>query len=388
MGRTIALVTNTGRFAWVNLRPGIDRLLEDGHRVVVLTDAGPIRERLTSLGVEVVEVPISRRIDPPADAAALVRLFRAFRRLRPDVVHTYTSKAGVLGRIAGRLAGVPAVVHTLQGLPFYEGQPRARYALYAALEWISGRFGHALFAENRGDAATARSMGLASRDRLHHIGSGIAAADLDRRLEAADREGARRAHGASGETGVILLPARLEAVKGHAFFLDVLDELRRTTTVPFVCWFAGDGPLRGPLEQRVKALCLDGCVRFLGFVDEMPTLLRAADILALPSEKEGIPRVVLEGMVARLPVVATDVLGTREVVANGITGLLAAFGDARSMAKHLAYLLERPAARRRMGRAGRERALRRFDDRKVAARMRSLYAGLLRGRGVIAPRSL
>lgn len=383
MALTIAILTNTGRFAWVNHRMWIRRLQDSGHRVVLLTDPGSFGDRLTSLGIAVFPVEIPRTIAPIADLRALLATRSILRRVRPDVVHTYTSKAGVLGRIAGRLAGVPVVVHTLQGLPFYAGQPRGRYALYAFFEWVAARFGDALFSEGREDAATARSLRLAPRARLHHIGSGIPAAEFDRRFAAAHREATRRALGLSVETRAIAVPARLEPVKGHAFFLDAIGALQRETKRPFVVLFAGEGPLRAELDARAQALGLAAHVRFLGFVEDMVGLLKAADIVALPSEKEGIPRVVMEAMLAGLPVVATDVLGTREVVVNGVTGYLAPFGDPAAMAKSLAYLVERPEACRRMGVAGRERALSRFDDRKVAARVEDLYTALLRERRAV-----
>jgi len=376
-GPTIALVTNTDRFAFVNHGSRIRALQERGHRVVVLTDVGEYRDQLFSMGIEVHHVPIARHIAPIDDLHSLWCCFRALRSIQPDIVHTHTSKAGVLGRIAGRLAGVPVVVHTLQGLPFYEGQPRARSILYASLEWIAGQFGHAVFSESREDLAQARSLRLGRRDRLFHIGSGIRFQDIERQMQTEARSTLKDQLQIHNDAVVLLFPARLEPVKGHSFFLDVMQDLGTRSKSPFVCLCAGDGPLRSELETRAHDLGLASSIRFLGFRDDLPALLRVADILVLPSEKEGIARVLLEAMAARIPIVATDVTGTREVVVSGVTGLLSPFGATHSMARNLAYLIERPEARARFGRAGRERVRRVFDERKVPERIDGLYRILL-----------
>ena len=371
------LVTNTDRFAFINHGSRIRALQERGHRVVLLTELGEYRERLSAMGVELHHVPIARRIALLEDLHSLWCCFRALRTIQPDVVHTHTSKAGVLGRVAGRLAGVPVVVHTLQGLPFYDGQPRARSSLYAGLEWIAGQFGHAIFSESREDLFRARSLGLARKERLYHIGSGIRVQEIERQVRTGEHEKLKDQLEIPKNAVILLFPARLEPVKGHRFFLEVIQDLRARTTSPFICLCAGDGPLRAELEAHAHDLGVASSIRFLGFRNDLPALLRIADILVLPSEKEGIARVLLEAMAARIPVVATEVTGTREVVVSGVTGLLSRFGAVHSMARNLAYLIDRPEARARFGRAGRERVRILFDERKVPDRIDSLYRILL-----------
>jgi len=372
----IVLFPNTDFFAWVLLQDRIRLLQELGHEVVLMTGLDRFRAQLATLGIELVDVPVARVIDPVADVRALVRCTRHLRRLRPDVLNAYTSKAGFLGRVAGRLAGVPLVVHTLQGLPFYEGQPRGLYWRYVLLEWVAGRFGHALFSENREDLELARRYRLAPEGRLHHVGSGVMISRLDAALSRRDRDRAREKLGVSAETRIVFFPARLEPVKGHAFFFDVLARLRETSPTPFVCLCAGEGWLRDELEERARQLHLGERVRFLGFCDDIPELLAASDVMVLPSEKEGIPRSIMEAMAARLPVVAADVRGTREVVVAGETGYLSRWGDVDSMAAHLAELFEDPRQRARLGDAGRRRAVELFDDREVVLRMDALYREL------------
>jgi glycosyltransferase involved in cell wall biosynthesis len=372
----IVLFPNTDFFAWVLLQDRIRLLRDMGHDVVVMTKLGRFRPQLETLGVELVDVPIARTINPVTDARALIQVSRHLLRLRPDVLNAYTSKTGFLGRVAGRVAGVPLVVHTLQGLPFYEGQPRALYGLYVFLEWIAGRFGHALFSENREDLDLARRYRLAPEQRMHHIGSGVMISRLDDALRSCDRQRARDKLGIPAGTPVIFFPARLEPVKGHAFFFRVLARLREISPAPFVCLCAGQGYLRAELEEQVRTLDLVDRVTFLGFHDDVPELLAASDVMVLPSEKEGIPRSIMEAMAARLPVVAADVRGTREVVVSGETGYLSRWGDADTMAGHLARLLEDPNQRIRLGEAGRRRAEAIFDDRGVVRRMDALYREL------------
>jgi glycosyltransferase involved in cell wall biosynthesis len=186
--------------------------------------------------------------------------------------------------------------------------------------------------------------------------------------------------GAAPGTAVILVAARLEPVKGHRFLLDVLDELRRRTSASFLCACAGEGEEQPGLEVRTRELALEDRVRFLGFVEDLPTLLAASDVVALSSEKEGIPRIAMEAMAAKRPVVATNVMGTRETVAHGVTGLLSPPGDVVAMARNLAFLVERPWARHLMGAAGPARVRRFFDDRRVVDRMLRAYEALMPSR--------
>lgn len=381
MPRSIAFVTNTDFFAWVLMRARFAMLQRRGHRVFVFTNLGRYRERLETLGVELRHVPIPRNISPWNDAKSLALLVRLLKQERPDVVNTYTSKAGFLGRLAGRIAGIRVVVHTMQGVPFHEGLPGWKQMLYRALEGWGASWGDAILSENREDLSTAERLGWRGRRlaRPLHLGSGVLVDKIVTAVENTDRDAIRARHGVEGGLPVVLVAARLELVKGHDHFFRALRLLADRRSAPFEVWIAGEGPREEELRSLVRALDLESRVKFLGFVDDVSALLAVADVVCLPSQKEGLPRIVMEAMAAARPVVATNVLGTREVVVNGVTGLLSPPNDAMALARHLEFLLDRPEARRTMGIAGRERVRARFDDRRVVDRMEAIYERLLAG---------
>jgi glycosyltransferase involved in cell wall biosynthesis len=305
------------------------------------------------------EVYIPRSIQLIGDIRAIVKLYRLIRKYRFDIVHTHTAKAGTVGAIAGALAGVP-VMHTYHGLPFFEGQHRAAFVLYRGIEVFLSRFRRAVFSQNRRDYELLKALkGL--RCPVYFEGNGVNAEEIGAgaKAHAADV----KALFADERMTHVLCIARLEPVKHLEKVLDVMAFLRERK-VAADCIIAGKGPLKSDLEREIEARGLAGCVSIV-YSPYIHAIIARADMVILTSAKEGIPRGLMEAMALSRPVVATDVLGTNELVVHDETGFLVRFDEQRELNAAIMKLVADKELRRRFGAAGRERIEREFDDRRA-----------------------
>ncbi|HEV8702724.1 MAG TPA: glycosyltransferase family 4 protein [Candidatus Polarisedimenticolia bacterium] len=305
---------------------------------------GILDEEASRLGVPVRFVPsLQRPIRPHRDLAALVHLHRLFREMRPDIVHTHSSKAGVVGRLAARLAGVPHVVHTIHGFGFHAGQPwPIRRALVGA-ERLAARATSHFIAVSRANLETGIALGLFARDRVTLIRSGVHLEAFEEatrggaRREA--RDALRRQLGVAPDAPLIGMIACLKPQKSPRTFVEVAARVvRQAPRAVFV--LAGDGELRRELERRIRDLNLSAGVRLLGWRRDVPRLMAGLDVLLHTSLWEGLPRVLPEAIAASVPIVATGVDGTRDILRDGETGIVCAPLDAEGMASGVLRLLD------------------------------------------------
>jgi glycosyltransferase involved in cell wall biosynthesis len=326
-------------------------------------------------GVRLVHLPTMGRNASGADLRAFVGLARLFRRIRPDIVHTHSSKAGALGRVAARLARVPAVVHTAHGWSFHRGQRAGAYRACVVIERVLARVTDSLIVVAASDRALGEQHRIRPRRGYELIRSGV---DLARfaRTGTEERNAARRGLGITDDAPVIGTVTRLSAQKDPATSLLAFAQIR--ATVPDARLIVVGG---GPLSEEAAALADDlgvaAAVSFVGPRRDVPHLLTALDCFILSSRWEGLPRVILEAMAGDVPVVATDVNGVREVVVSGETGVLVAPGDASALAAATVEILTDSARRARLTRAARER-LDRFDAATMTAEHEALYDALAR----------
>jgi glycosyltransferase involved in cell wall biosynthesis len=327
------------------------------------------------LGVDPLFVPeLQREIAPFIDAAAVRRLVQLIRTIRPHVLHTHTAKAGAVGRLAALLAGParpPVVLHTFHGhvLRSYFGATQT--AAFRALETGLARASDALIAvspEVRDDLVALR---VAPADKIAVIRLGL---DLGRRLEGPPLT--RADLGLSDEAFVVGWFGRMTEIKRVDVLLEAFADLCRLVPES-VLVLAGDGPLRDELEERARMLGVMEHCRFLGFREDVGPLYAALDALALTSANEGTPVVAIEALAARVPVVATDVGGVRDVVVPGQSGFLVAPGDAGGIADSLAHLAGDPELRRRQGEAGRAHVMPRYSVDRLVTDVDTLYETLL-----------
>jgi len=330
--------------------------------------------RLEQEGVGVLELPMIRELRLATDRRHTAELAEHLRRLRPDVVHTHSSKAGALGRWASLRAGVGRRVHTPHTFAFlFEALfSPAKRRLYRAVEGFLGRRTDRMIAVSGEEGETIRGSGVCAPEIVRVVPNGIDPAPYA--ADGAARERVRRELGLAPEDDaapLALVVGLLYEAKGQDVALHALasPELRGSG---LAIAFAGDGDRRAEYEALAAELGVADRARFLGWRDDVPALLAAADLLVLPSRWEGMPYIVLEAFASGLPVVATRVDGTRELVVDGETGFGSPIGDARALGAAIARLLAlEPARRRALGEAGRARVR---SDYSIDAMVRGLIS--------------
>ncbi len=358
-------------------------LHELGHQVTLIT--GPTRgpegslvERARNGGYDYVEIPeLIRAVNPWYDARARRYLEMEFRDRRPDVVHTHSSKAGILGRFAARHARVPIVVHTIHGMSFNRTQPWPVRKLYAWLEWMAARRSDAIVTVADAMIEQSVAAGICRREKMKTIYSGMEVGDFT--PTAYDREAVRQSWGVGGDEIVVGTIARLFRRKGYEQLLPIMAAAaKREPRLRFV--WGGDGAHRLEYEAQLARLGLRESTTLTGLVppEEIPELLAGFDILAHTSQWEGLPRGVVQALLMRVPVVAFDVDGTPEVVREGQTGRLVKLNDLDGFVDALLALANDPDGRQRMGATGRAYCLERFDWHRMVAALEELYQQLRR----------
>jgi glycosyltransferase involved in cell wall biosynthesis len=324
--------------------------------------------------IELIEIPhLVRDLAPSADLRAYRQLRATIRSWAPDVVHTHSSKAGILGRFAARHEGVPAVVHTIHGLAFDEFQPRWRNALYVRAERAAARRCDAIACVSAAMRDRALAAGIGRPDQYSVVYSGIDVAPY--RSDDGSRHVSRERLGFEPHDYVVGTIARLSEGKGHDDLIDVLGKLAEDEPRLRFLWI-GDGWMRSQLERRISAAGLSARVTMTGMVppSAIPALLRAVDALVHPSYREGLPRAVTQALLSRLPVVAYDVGGTREVCVDGETGRLVPPGDVPALTDAVRWVLANPEGRERMAEAGHALCMRRFPVERMVEALENLYA--------------
>lgn len=352
---------------------------EIGHEVIGIAARGPWTDEIRSRGIEVISLPLTRRVTPLSDARHLWALWRLFRRIRPDVVHTHTPKAALLGQWAARLAGVAGRVHTIHGLylPAHVAGWRARLLLLMERALMSQA--RLVLSQNREDLELCRAERLADPRILRFLGNGI---DLERFRPAPPGRAAevKRALGILAEHRVVGMVARLTVTKGYRVYLAAAKEvLAARDDVTFLAI----GPEEPEKADQVSpaelaAAGLGERFRYLGNRDDIVDLYAAMDLCVLSSFLEGVPRTIMEASAMGVAVVGSSIRGTREAIADGSSGLLVPPGDASGFARAILALLGDDERRRRLGEGGRRLAAERFDQREVFRRIDAAYAEVAR----------
>ena len=315
-------------------------------------------------------------IHPVRDLRALGALIRIVRAFRPQIVHTHTAKAGMLGRLAAVLAGRPrpVIVHTYHGhvLEGYFGALGSR--LYRTLERALGAVSDRLIGVSEATVDDLVRLRVAPRSKFRVVPIGL---DLAPFLTSGPADGAEIRAEAGTEPGEVLLTfvGRLVPIKRVDLALEALAGARRLGA-PVRLAIVGDGDLRAELERLAQSLELDGAARFLGYRKDMVGIAAAADIALLTSDNEGTPVSLIEAAAAGTPAVATEVGGVREVVTPD-SGLVVAPNDADGLAQAIAALAGDPAVRARMGEHGRRHVGEQYSVDRLVRDIDLLYRELL-----------
>jgi glycosyltransferase involved in cell wall biosynthesis len=329
-------------------------------------------------GVTLVDVPGLGREVGARDLSALVQLWRLIRVERPAIVHTHTSKAGFVGRLAARLARVPAIIHQPHGHIFYGYYSARRTAFYVSLERLAARWTDRIVTLTERGTEEHLARGIGRRAQYRSVPSGVPTAEL--RAAAPSRAIARDRLGLPADAFVVAGLGRLVPVKGFDLLVTALRELAAAVPAARVV-LVGDGPDREALEERARTLGVGDRLLVTGATPDITIALAAADVLAAPSRNEGMGRALVEAMALGLPVVGAEVGGIPVVVADGETGRLVPTGDPAALAQALIELGRDEALRAKWGAAAAVRA-EAFSTDVAHAAMRAIYDELAREKGL------
>ncbi|WJQ81143.1 glycosyltransferase family 4 protein [Brevibacillus brevis] len=334
-------------------------LLEIGHDVTVLVGGdGPFIDLLTKNQIRYQILPnLKRSIHPYYDGIALMEIVRALKAIQPDLLATHSSKAGLLGRFAGKIMSIPTVF-TAHGWAFTDGVPPLQRRIYTLVERVTAPLAQKIITVSEYDKNIALKNKVASTDKLVTVYNGVP--DSDIALMANQKT----------ECPKIIMVARFESPKDQITLLENLAFLRQLNwTVDLI----GDGPLKSKAEEVVRNLNLTDRVRFWGARHDVATILAQAQIFVLISNYEGFPLSILEAMRAGLPVIASDVGGVSESVIEGVTGYLIPRGDSVKLQQKLHKLIDSFELRNDLGSNGRERYEKYFTVPQMVDKTMQVY---------------
>lgn len=376
-GVRIARVSTVPYFVATQLAEQIKFLARVGARVTVITSPGPELRRLASdeISIEVVDIP--RSLHPLRDAAALFQLYRCFQRHRFDIVHSTTPKAGLLCAIAGWLARIPIRLHTFTGQPWVNLTGPLRVFAKGA-DWVIGHLTTRCYADSASQRAFLIAEGMVAAARIGVLGKGsLAGVSLRRfdpaRWSMADKAALRGELNIATTSRVLLFVGRVTHDKGINELLRVFNTLRQEGRDLILLLV---GPLDGEHGGGIGMALDQPHVRHVGYSDCPEKYMAIADLLCLPSYREGFGTVVIEAAAMGLPTLGTRIYGLTDAVEDGVTGMLVPPRDVESLAAAMRRMLDEPGLLDRMGRAAQDRCREYFDSAKLNALQMEEYIRL------------
>ena len=327
-------------------------------------------------GIQPYSIPeLGREIEWRNDLIACWKMFRLLREIRPTIVHTHTAKAGMLGRLAAKLAGVPIVVHTFHGHVFHSYFSRRKTQFFLIIERVLARFTDAIITLSPKQRQEILDYGIGRPEKVHAIGLGL---DLQAFVNCETVRGQLRQElQVDCEVPLVGIVARLVPVKGFSYFLKAAKlVLQSSPNCVFV--IVGDGELREALEQEAEELGIREQIRFLGFRRDLPEIYADLDLVVLSSLNEGLPVTLIEAMSAGKPVVATKVGGVGDLVPHGQAGFLVPPQDSSALAEAIVRMVALPQTERlKMGQTGQTAVYPKYHISTLTANLEVLYESLL-----------
>jgi glycosyltransferase involved in cell wall biosynthesis len=342
---------------------------------------GSMLDYAVSRGVQPIVIPeiVGEATFKPRDVKAMAKLYRLIRQERPHIVDTHTAKAGFVGRLAARLAGVPTVVHTYHGHVLHGYYSPLKTWLLRRMEQALARLTDCIVAVSEQVKRDLVTYGVAPPEKVTVIPLGF---ELEPFLSCETHRGElHREFGLSGDTRLVGIVGRIFSIKNHRLFLDAAAQVAaREAAARFV--IVGDGVLRPEMERHARALGIADRVIFTGWRRDLPRIYADLDVLVVSSDNEGTPVSAIEAMASGCPVVATRVGGLPDLIAEGETGYLVPPRDPEALADAILRLLQNPDAAARMGQTARAVAQERFTLRRLLADTENLYQQLLAQKGI------
>ncbi len=323
-----------------------------------VSETGAIQSNLEEAkrnDVRILTLPeLVRRIHPINDFKALLRLIKIFREERPHIVHTHTSKAGILGRWAAHLAGAPVIIHTPHGHVFWGYFGKGITAIYIFLERVTAYITDKIITLTEQEKKDHLKYGIAPENKFAVIHSGV---DLSKFSDVpVDTAEMKDQLGIPPGVFVVGTVGRLTPVKGHQCLIEAAKKaLAAQPGMVFI--FLGDGELMNELKTQATASGINDKIRFLGWRPDVAEIMSTFDVFVLPSLNEGMGKVLVEAMAMGKPVIASCIGGIPDLVTNDENGLLFAPADTEAIAKSIEILYRYPGKRKEMGEKGKTIAM-------------------------------
>jgi len=347
-------------------------LRDKGFEVEAAGSPGEGSEYIRAQGFRYHEIPISRRINPGSDFKSLCLLEEVFEKGKFDIIHTQTSKAGFIGRLAGYRKKVPLVIHTAHNWACHDLLPAWQKNFYLMLEKKAAKWCDAIIVDTKAVRDYGLKLKIAASDKIHQIYMGI---ELDRFREykPEDKMAQRQKYGINPNKIIVGTIARLVPDKGIETFLACAQQLRDNKNLVFMV--GGDGELRNDFEKEVQKAGMKDRFIFTGHLDDVVPYLNMFDIFCLPTLREGFGVVFAEAQACGVPVVASDIGPLREVVIDGVSGRLVPVNNVKEFSNTLGSLLD-PNLRNKYAQAARKHVQNNFDINKINEQILALYKQL------------
>ena len=350
----------------------ISRLEPDQYDITVLCQAeGELTRALRQKKIGFITLPeLKREINPYYDSLAFLKLYKLLKRGKYDLVHTHSSKPGIIGRLAAKAAGIKCIVHTVQGFAFHQHSSKVQVFLVGLLEKLAGMASHKVIFVNSKDRDVASKMKLVPNHKMVIIHNGV---DLN---QFNSGNGVKNGNGIRTNGAMVGMVARLWEQKAPQDYIAAIPKV--VDKIPDAKFLViGDGPLEQELKEMSDKLGIKENVQFLGWRQDINDLLKVIDVVVLPSLWEGLPVSILEAMALSKPVVATNIKGNNELVVHGQTGYLVKPGNPEEISAYVLKLLNDQPLAQKMGRLGHSRVKEKFALKKIVEQTSSLYENLL-----------
>jgi glycosyltransferase involved in cell wall biosynthesis len=336
------------------LTPLIDGMVKEGWHVTSICLDGNYVKDLRLKGYRIITTKISRNYNFFSHLISVYRLYKIFKEEQFDVLHVHTPVAALIGRLAGRLAGISVIIYTAHGFYFHDEMGKAKRYFFVFLEKLASRFHDLLFVQSSEDAKLAKIFNLANKNRILEIGNGVNL-HVFRPLTAQEYSYSKAQLKIPKEAKVVGVVGRLVKEKGYLEFFSAIQSIYHKIPdfhVVIVGSFSAEERGQAVTEELMQLKKLMGDrLHFLGYRDDVRIILGTIDIFCLPSHREGLPRSIIEAMAMGIPVIATNVRGCRELVVPGVTGMLVPSKDSKSLAQAICKLIYDKQALRDYGKS-------------------------------------
>ncbi len=348
--------------------PLVDGMLKEGWSVCSVCSDGEFVPELKEQGYDIFTVDIARSVNPLKHVVSLLKLYMLFRKEKFDVIHVHTPVASLVGRLAAWMAGIPLIIYTAHGFYFHDEMPSYKKSIFILVEKIFGKITDFIFTQSSEDCDTAISRGIINEKKVMAIGNGV---DVERfnPHRYGNQDKLRETFKIPNNSFVVGMISRLVKEKGIVEFLEAAESLNQENPDLYFI-LIGDRLVSDHAESVDEKLQfykkeLGENLILTGLRTDIPELISIMDVFCLPSWREGMPRTIIEAMMMEKPVIATNIRGSREEVEMNKTGLLVPVGDFKKLSDAILEMKTNPEWTRKLGQAGRIKALKYYDESKI-----------------------